>query len=147
MSTLQPLVYEFTVACSPDHAFTTWTTRMNGWWPKNHSTSGDPDMQVEMQGEVGGAIRERTSAGEVIEWGRVTRWEPPHVVAYTWFVGSAEADATDVEVTFTEADGTTLVRLVHRGWDRRADGEEWRERNGRGWSDVLPRFTEEVGQP
>lgn len=141
MSVVEPLVYEFLVDCAPDHAFTTWTTRMDAWWPKDHSTSGDPALRVEVEDGVGGVIRERTSAGEVVDWGRITRWEPPGALAYTWFIGSDEADATDVELTFTEADGKTLVRLVHRGWERfGVTAEERRSRNRLGWSDVLPHY-------
>jgi uncharacterized protein YndB with AHSA1/START domain len=54
----------------------------------------------------------------VTSTGRVTRWEPPHVLAFTW---SDEAEPSEVVFELTpHADGTRLV-LTHRKLASRAD--------------------------
>ena len=76
-------------------------------------------------------------------WGTVTQWEPPHRVAFTWHPGTPEAEATLVEVTFTQGGpGSTVVRLVHSGWERRPDGASAREGYDSGWEPVIGRFVE-----
>jgi hypothetical protein len=60
----------------------------------------------------------------------VTVWEPPRRPGYLWHLRRDWADATEVEITFTERDGATLVTIEHRGWDRLgALGPDWREAN------------------
>lgn len=138
MSTTEPLVYTFTVACLPDHAFDTWTARINRWWPKDHSISGDPDPTIQIEGFVGGRIIERDNDGTEYEWGRVTLWEPPTKLAYTWFPGATPERPTVVELTFVEEDGKTTVHLVNSGWELLGpDGAKRREGNEQGWSAVL----------
>ena len=76
-------------------------------------------------------------------WGTVTRWEPPRLVAFTWHAGTPEAEATRVEVTFTEdGPGSTVVVLVHSGWEHRPDGASVREGYDSGWEPVIGRFAE-----
>jgi uncharacterized protein YndB with AHSA1/START domain len=73
----------------------------------------------------------------------VTREEPPHRVAFTWHPGRAEADATRVEVMFNQdGPGSTVVRLVHSGWERRPDGASARDGYDSGWEPVVRRFAE-----
>lgn len=60
--------------------------------------------------------------------GRITRWEPPHVLAHTW----DEAGGTASEVTFELSpcsDGVTLV-LTHR---RLGDNHDQQISVGAGW--------------
>jgi uncharacterized protein YndB with AHSA1/START domain len=47
--------------------------------------------------------------------------------------------ATEIDVTFTPADGGTRVELVHRGWERFADPTETRASydGENGWTTVL----------
>ena len=39
---LPPLVVEFDVAVSPEHAFDVWTRRTRLWWPPSHTISSPP---------------------------------------------------------------------------------------------------------
>ena len=71
-----PLVHEFTVECSPEHAFSVWAERTSLWWPGSHSVSGAPES-VDFEPRAGGRIVERAPGGEEHEWGRVLAWEPP----------------------------------------------------------------------
>lgn len=140
----EPLRLSFEVACPVEHAFATWTIRTSLWWPRSHTTAGEPGFAVHFEPRVGGRIYERTPSGEEIDWGEVTAWEPPTRLAYLWHIRTTRARATDVAITFTGRDaGTTLVEIVHGGWDRLGDeGPGWRDANRGGWSGLLPHFTD-----
>ncbi len=58
----QPLRLSFDVACSPEHAFRVWTSRIGTWWPPDHTVTGHAE-QVVLQGDVGGRIYEQTADG------------------------------------------------------------------------------------
>lgn len=146
-----PLRFSFEIACSPERAFELWTTRISTWWPIDHSVSRAVGLEVVLEGRVGGRIYERTPSGEVVEWGTVTGWDQPAMLAYTWHLGGDAAHPTDVVIRFLPASpvsasssgpsGRTLVEIDHHGWDRLgATGLERRENNQRGWEGVLPNF-------
>ena len=137
----QPLTIALDLACSAAHAFIVWTTRIDSWWPTDHTVSGGPE-EIVLQGHVGGRIFERTSEGVEHDWGRVTAWEPPTRLAYTWHIGSGPETATEVEIRFRpQNDATTRVEIAHRGWQRLGDAATpARERNQHGWATLLPHF-------
>ena len=114
---MEPLELEFTVACAPADAFDMWTAQTSLWWPSSHSVSTDPDLTVTFEPRKGGRIFERTTTGDEHEWGEVLAWEPPRRLSYLWHLRQDRADATEVEITFTEDDDATTVTIVHRGWD------------------------------
>lgn len=143
----EPLELEFTVACSPEHAFRTWAEKTSLWWPPSHSVSADPNLTVTFEPRPGGRIYERTPAGEEHDWGEVVSWNPPTGLSYLWHLRQDRVDATEVEITFRgDADGT-IVRIVHRGWERLGDrGPQLRERNERGWAGLLPHYQQAITQ-
>lgn len=140
---VQPLRLTLNVACGVEHAFTVWTTRIDTWWPADHTVSGTADATVVLEPFVGGRIFERTTAGDEHDWGRVTVWQPPTLLGYTWHLRADAADATDVRITFEPAaDGTTRLVIEHSGWDRLgARAADWRQRNQGGWATLLPHYT------
>jgi uncharacterized protein YndB with AHSA1/START domain len=142
----EPLELAFEVGCPPAAAFTLWTTRASIWWPADHSVSGERGLQVVFEERVGGRIFERTPAGTEHEWGRVTAWDPPSRLAYTWHLHSAPEEATDVEIRFVGAGGgRTRVEIVHTGWDRLGEqAPQRREGNRLGWTSVFAHFAEAI---
>jgi uncharacterized protein YndB with AHSA1/START domain len=138
----EPLTMSFDVACSPEHAFTVWTSKLSTWWPSDHTVSGQSGLEIVLRSGVGGRIYERTVEGVEHDWGAVTIWEPPTRLAYEWYLRQDRADATEVEIRFrAQGDGTTRVEIEHRGWERLgAVGEERRARNRGGWESLLPHF-------
>jgi hypothetical protein len=132
----------FDVACSVEHAFGVWTSGIGTWWPPDHTVTGQGDLDVVLQGSVGGRIYERTSDGVEHDWGEVTAWEPPSYFAYLWHLRQDRADATEVEIHFlAQGTGVTRVEIEHRGWERLGSvGEERRARNRAGWDTLLPHF-------
>ena len=138
---MEPLTLDFTVACSPPHAFDVWATRTSTWWPRGHSVSADPGLSVTFEPRPGGRIFERTPAGEEHDWGEVLAWEPPRRLAYSWHLRQDRRDATRVEVTFAAEGDGTRVSIVHSGWERLGDrAAPLRDRNRTGWGGLLPHF-------
>ena len=137
-----PLALSFDVACSVDHAFTTWTSKIGSWWPRDHTVTGQRDAQVVLQDGVGGRIYERTADGDEHDWGEVTVWDPPTQLVYLWHLGRERAAATEVEIRFVPRGATvTRIEIEHRGWERLGgSAETWRERNRIGWQTLLPHF-------
>jgi len=139
---IEPLTLSFEVRCSAERAFQVWSERISQWWPADHTVSGEGDLQVILEGRVGGRIFERTKAGSEFEWGEVTVWDPPRRLGYLWHLRRDRADATEVEITFVpQRSDTTRVEIEHRGWEKLgSDGQTWRDRNFGGWQTLLPHF-------
>ena len=137
-----PLRISFTVSCTPDHAFSTWTERAAAWWPIEHTVSHERGADITFEPRTGGRIYERTSTGREIEWGRIVEWDPPRRLRYLWHIATEPANATDVEIRFHPVSDTeTRVEIEHGGWDRLGDlGPPWREANVAGWDGVLPGY-------
>ncbi len=140
---IRPIRVSVEVACEPEHAFRTWTSRATAWWPVAHTVSHERGAEIVFEPRVGGRIFERTASGEEIEWGEVTEWEPPRRLGYRWHIATDPAEATEVEINFRELDTSlTRVEIEHRGWERLGDdkGRTWRDVNHGGWDGVLPAY-------
>ena len=136
-----PLKISFEVACSAEHAFTVWTSRIGTWWPPDHTVTGHAEVIV-LEGGVGGRIYERTAEGTEHDWGEVTVWKPPTTLTYLWHLRRDRADATEVEIRFlTQGAAATRIEIEHRGWERLGSaGADWRDRNRVGWQSLLPHY-------
>lgn len=134
----------FDVDCSPEHAFDVWTSRIDTWWPRDHTAH--QGVAVVLQQSIGGRIYERDADGVEHDWGRVTAWDPPSRLAYTWHIGSGADEATDVEIRFVAAArGATRVEIAQSGWQRFGErAGPWRERNRVGWDSLLPHFRKAI---
>ena len=144
LTSVEPVRKSITVPAAPERAFELFTAHIQEWWPlRTHSVGGEHAVGVVFGDGVGAPIIETMADGTTSVWGTVTDWEPPHRVAFTWHAGTPEDEATRVEVTFTQdRPGSTVVRLVHSGWDRRPDGASAREGYDSGWEPVIARFAE-----
>ena len=136
-----------TVKATPERAFQRFTTEIGSWWPlASHSIGGAESESVQMEGRVGGAIRERIRGGRESVWGTVTVWDPPHRVAFTWHPGHDPAQAQDVEVRFTAVEQGTRVELTHAGFERLgADAKMARRAYPMGWQYVLGLYAQTGG--
>ena len=143
---IEPLRLDFEVGCEAERAFEVWTARIGMWWPADHTVSGEDDLEVHIEGRVGGRIYERTSSGTEHDWGEVTVWEPPSRLGYVWHLRRDRSEATVVEIRFVPlGESRTRVEIEHRGWERLgAEGQAWRDRNLGGWRTLLPHFTQSV---
>ena len=146
---IEPIRIELEVRGPARHAFDVWTNRISTWWPADHTVSGEPGLTVVLEGRPGGRIFERTSDGTEHDWGEVTVWEPPSRFISLWHLRRDRADATEVEIRFTDRDdATTLVEIEHRGWERLgAAGQDWRDRNLGGWATLLASYETAAARP
>jgi len=107
----------------PPRAFALFVDEIDRWWrrgPKfRHAGGAAGVMRIEPR--LGGAVTEAwTTSGETksFELGRVTAWEPPLRLAFTWRNATfAPFESTDVDVAFTAMGASTLVTVRHRGWE------------------------------
>jgi hypothetical protein len=104
--------------------------------------TGQPGLDVVLQGGVGGRIYERAADGAEHDWGEVTVWKPPTQLAYLWHIGRGRVTATEVEIRFVaQGDAATRVEIEHRGWEQLGNAAgEWRDRNRGGWETLLPHY-------
>lgn len=141
---VEPIRLSFEVDCPAEQAFEVWAARIDQWWPKDHTVSGDADLTVVLEPRPGGRIFERRANGIEHDWGVVTVWEPPTRLGYTWHLNRNRRDATEVEIRFVaHGASATQVEIEHRGWERlAADGERSRDRDRGGWAGLLPHYVE-----
>ena len=53
---IEPIVVEFDVDCSPEHAFQMWVERTALWWPRSHAVTNDSDLEVVFEPRAGGGF-------------------------------------------------------------------------------------------
>lgn len=99
------------------------------WWPE--AATFEP--------RVGGAVRLVFGPGDVT--GRVTAFEPPSRLAFSWIRSDAADVETHVEVSFDDLGGERCaVEVVHTGWEAVPPDArvEWRAMHEHGWAYFLP---------
>jgi uncharacterized protein YndB with AHSA1/START domain len=124
------------VARPPETSFKVFCEEMSQWWPGGF---GGRDARVFLEQEVGGRFYERRADGSEYEIGRITAYQPPVLVAFTWRAPSW-ATATQVEVRFSAEGEGTRVALEHRGWEQDAKLFEFRKDYDSGWDGVLEHY-------
>ena len=89
---------------------------------------------------MGGRFFERFSDGEEFEVGKITAWDPPARVVFTWQQPDWDGP-TEVEVRFAAEGDGTRVQLEHRGWEARGEpARTHRDRYAGGWDFALSRY-------
>lgn len=142
---MEPIVVEFEVRATPDHAFTTWTEMCALWWPRSHCMSQADGFDVIFEPFVGGRIYEAGPDGTEFEWGEVTVWDRPHRLEYLWHIFLEPEKATTVEVTFVETHDGTVVRLENAGFGVFGDGAEERMgRVGSAWAGITGLYRQAI---
>jgi uncharacterized protein YndB with AHSA1/START domain len=135
----EPVVTNVRVACPLHDAFTTFTARIDLWWPAAHRAFRGSVMVLEPW--VGGRFFEKAQDGREARLGEVLRFDPPTALAYSWYPAAIDKP-TIVEVSFVEEQRGVLVTVKHSEGES-ALGEEWPRRARRfalSWSEVLPGF-------
>ena len=136
-------------------AFATFTERMAAWWPADATWSGDSLESIGIEPRVGGFCFERGPHGLRLDWGRVTGWEPPNRLVFSWQIGADRtpepnpAHASEVEVRFVDDGAGSRITLEHRGFDRHAgDAAGYRDAmaSAGGWPRILDRFVAAVAR-
>ena len=112
-----PIKKTLTVPLSAREAFDLFTADIDTWWPKaSHSVKGEKS-KLTFPKHKGDPIIETGEDGEVTVWGRLIAYDPGKYLAFTWYPGRSESEATVVEVTFTQTEAGTRCDLTHGGFD------------------------------
>jgi uncharacterized protein YndB with AHSA1/START domain len=126
---------ERTFAASAEEVFDAWTSPdvMRRWFHPG-ADWGTPDAKVDLR--VGGAVRvvmERPDGTRAEAWGEYALIERPHRLVMTWTFDDDPANEQEIELSFSESDGSTTVLMVNRGISTvaRRDAED------RGWRACL----------
>jgi uncharacterized protein YndB with AHSA1/START domain len=114
---------EVTVGAVPERAFEMFTAGIDTWWIRDHHVHSGTLKEVGVDPFEGGRMWTENDAGEVLSWGKVLAWEPPHRFVFAWFIGGdwgppRPGASSRVTVTFTPVDEGTRVVLVHDELDR-----------------------------
>jgi uncharacterized protein YndB with AHSA1/START domain len=139
---IPPIRRAIAVPWDPAAAFHRFTAEFARWWPSaTHSIGGRRVKRIVFECHPGGLIVEELKDGRRFQWGRITAFEPPRRVAFTWHPSRDAREAQDVEVTFAAEGGGTRVELVSTGWERLGAGaRRARKGYGIGWGSVLQVF-------
>jgi uncharacterized protein YndB with AHSA1/START domain len=109
------------VKASPERAFEAFVGEIGAWWRPNtlfQTTPRAPGRLAFEPGE-GGRLTETLATGKVFEIGRVTAWEPPQRLAFTYRQANFPPElTTEVEIRFDPVEDETRVSVEHRGFDR-----------------------------
>ncbi|MFL1461491.1 SRPBCC family protein [Roseococcus sp. DSY-14] len=147
-------LHEVTVGLGQTAAFRLFTEGFARWWPREYSWSGDALVGIGLEGREGGACFEIGPHGFRCDWGRVTQWEQPRLLGFTWQVGPDRtpqpdpSKASQVAVAFVPEGARTRVLLAHRGFGAHGErGMSYREEMGSqmGWPLLLRRYAQLAG--
>jgi uncharacterized protein YndB with AHSA1/START domain len=121
---------------TPEISFKVFCEDISQWWPGGF---GGKDSKVCLEREVGGRFYERRADGTEYEIGRVTVYQPPSIVAFTFRAPSWDV-TTQVEIRFSAEAGGTRIELEHSGWDQDAKTRDARNNYDSGWGTILGHY-------
>jgi uncharacterized protein YndB with AHSA1/START domain len=125
------------VARAPEISFKVFCEEIGAWWPAGFSGK---DARLSMETRVGGRFIETRADGTEYEIGRLTAYQPPELVAFTWRAPGWEV-LTQVEVRFVaEGSSATRIELEHSGWEQEAKLREFRQGYDGGWDTMLGHY-------
>jgi len=109
------------VRASAERAFQVFVGQIGAWWRPNalFATTPRAPGRLAFEPGQGGRLTETLADGKVFEIGRITAWEPPARLVFSWRQASFPPDlATEVEVRFEAQGEETRVSVEHRGFTR-----------------------------
>ena len=124
---------------SPEISFRVFVEAIGEWWPKGPSFNGKVLKDMVIEGKVGGRFFERYTDGTEYEIGRITDFQPPAMVGFTWRAPSWDCN-TQVQIRFTAEGSGTRVELEHSGWEQAENLRETRKNYHQGWDFILRQY-------
>jgi uncharacterized protein YndB with AHSA1/START domain len=146
-----------TIAVAPAVAFEVFTQETDLWWRRGlpYRLAGRRPGSLSFELGPGGRLFEsfETPSGtQVYEAGRVTVWQPPSRLVFTWRNANfAAEESTEVEVLFEPTHTGTRVTVQHRGWSairpghparHGLDGAAFSRMMGLWWGDLMTALRE-----
>jgi uncharacterized protein YndB with AHSA1/START domain len=114
------VIVSLRVRASPARAFEAFTQDIGSWWRPHALFQITPRGDGVLQFEPGpnGRLFTTLPNGKEFEIGRITRWEPPTCLAFSWRQATfTHEQQTHVVVCFEPVGDETRVTVEHRGWD------------------------------
>lgn len=124
---------------SPEISFRVFVETIGEWWPKGPSFNGKLLADMIIEGRIGGRFFERYADGTEYEIGRITAFQPPTLVGFTWRAPSWDR-TTQVQIRFTAEGSGTRVELEHSGWEQAENLRETRKNYDQGWDLILGQY-------
>jgi uncharacterized protein YndB with AHSA1/START domain len=112
---------------------------MGRWWPKGPSFNGKLLTDMIIEGQIGGRFFERYADGTEYEIGRITAYQPPTLVGFTWRAPGWDRP-TRVQIRFSAEGAGTRVELEHSGFEQALNILETRRQYDQGWDLVLAQY-------
>lgn len=109
------------IKAAPERVFTAFVDEIGAWWRPNilFATTPRAPGRLAFEPGEGGRLTETLDDGKVFEIGRITAWEPPDRLVFTWRQATFPRELhTEVEVRFEAVGAETRVSVEHRGFDR-----------------------------
>jgi uncharacterized protein YndB with AHSA1/START domain len=109
------------VKATPERAFAVFVAEIGDWWRPSglFQTTPRAPGRLAFEPGQGGRLTETLANGKVFEIGRITAWEPPERLVFSWRQANFPPDLhTEVEVRFEAVGEETRVSVEHRGFDR-----------------------------
>lgn len=140
-----PLSAATDLPLSVERAFDLFTAGFDRWWPREFTWSQAEHLDRMVFGDGPGALLSEIGPfGFRIDWGRITDWQPPHALTFTWQIGADRvplpdpAQASRVAVTFTEVGRSTRIQVVHDRWEAHgAEAAAYRDGFSEAWPMAL----------
>lgn len=146
------VVVALRVKASPERAFDVFTRDIALWWRPSPLFQTTPRAPGVLVFENEARLIETLANGKVFEIGKVTAWERPLRLAFTWRQAVFPPDLiTEVEVLFRQVGEETRVQVTHSGFDEVPEGNAARhtfsddfllQRLGEWWRDLLQSYRE-----
>jgi len=109
------------VKATPERAFEAFVAEIGAWWRPNglfQTTPREPG-RLAFEPGAGGRLIETLASGKVFEIGRITAWDPPSGLEFSYRQANFPPDLhTEVAVRFEPVGEETRVSVEHRGFDR-----------------------------
>lgn len=109
------VILEVTVSLPPEQAFDTFVQQMDIWWPRrgvfpySFAPAGTRPLHIRFDAQVGGRYYEAFLDETEYEIGRITEYQPPQRLTYTWQDPTWQNE-TQIALAFTEeVSGTRVV--------------------------------------
>jgi len=139
--TVEPVQKHIQVKATPAAAFKAFTEEIGLWWPiSQNSIDSENTEKLVLEAQEGGALYQVQKDGTTIPWGSIAVFDPPGRLVFNWHIGFAPENASEVEITFTEADnGMCDVHLTHSKFKNLSEEEAANIRDGynNGWVNVF----------
>ena len=148
-SSIEPIIVHETISLNPAEAFSAFVDGFGKWYPAEYTWSQNGLDTIAIEPREGGRCFERGPNGFELDWGRVTAFQPPKIVTFTWQISVKRvpipnaAKAGQVTVRFDTEDNATKLTLTHHGFEHYAEQpRQYREALAapHGWIYILDCF-------